>query len=165
MGVDGIKIEIEGLEDLMRKVVNLRDLKKERSLLYRIYGQAATVLVRPYKNAMIELNDKTGPRTPYRNYASNWTDGNRIPAGALVNSIGKIRSKGHTPAVYVGPRTGMMRAGKKRIDGYYAQWLVFGRKGMKPKINLKSIIKPYEGPVKKKISKKLKEAIEKEWRR
>ena len=161
---DKISFSWEGHDQLVRKVKDLSDLKKKKSLLYSIYSQSATPIVKPYKNALPELNDTRSTTTPDRLYASNPVDGNRIKPGALRESVGKIRSKGHTPAIYIGPRTGKMRAGKRRVDGYYSQFLVFGTKTIRPARNrVLAVMKAYKGPTKARISRRLVQKINDTW--
>jgi hypothetical protein len=186
---DKISTTWEGMEELIKKVANLKDLNNQRSLLFSIYSQSATPLLAPYRNALIELNDTKGARTPDRQYTTNQQDkyNRKIKPGDLKKTVQKIKSKGKYPAIYVGPRASVMRAGKKTIDGFYAQFIVFGFKtaGKQKRTNKKGKVKKYSknratvtprtrlpqtlkasaGPTKVRISKKLKEKIESTWRK
>lgn len=190
---DKISYTWEGKEALIKKVANLGDLNKQRALLFSIYSQSATPVVKPYKDAYPELNDTRSSSTPDRLHTTNQQDKykKRIKTGDLKTSIGKIRSKGKYPAIYIGPRASVMRAGKKTIDGFYAQFITFGfktsgkqkrtfktssggsktvsyakkRTEVRPRTKVFSVMKQHSGPTKARISKKLAEKINAEWRK
>ena len=154
---DRVTIDMQGLEDVLIKLANMKNIKKQKQFLYRLLGTSSTPLVKAYKKSLPKMYpaetknqtfDKTGP----------------VQRGSLIESIEKIRSKGNVPAIYIGPRTARMRKGQKgNLDGFYIQFLKFGGRFYSGDPTLLSELNGMHGPTKLRIGKGLRDRILIEW--
>lgn len=159
MATTGININIEGKEELLRKIANLRDLKKQKAFLYNTYSTTATPIVKAYKRALpVQYPTRTSNQT--------FSKTGYVYKGTLKESIDKIRSKGDIPAIYVGPRTDFMRRGKKgSADGFFIQFLKNGGRHYSGDPTLLAEVEAVYPSVKLKITNILQKKIEAEWQR
>lgn len=153
--------EIEGMEDLAQKILELPDRTKRLEVLKILRRQMREI--RDVVRNATPVSDRTSSRMAWVNYEKK-----RVfyKPGNLRKSIGIYTGKSKfKPNVYVGPAM-TKRGGKlKKNDGYYAAFLVYGTgtsaKSKKHYDYIRRAAAPYLGSVSKTSANEIKKYIDK----
>ncbi len=144
--------QIDGFEELQRKIKQLPDNVKKKEML-KVLGQVATPTVKAGR--------QQAPISKKKHVISGKRTRKLIEPGNLKKSIGKIRGKkglGKENAVlYVGPRS----KGRKN-DGWYGMFVEYGTKKQNANPFMKKVYQQTKGKVTADAERKVARYIQKQ---